>query len=146
VPLAFWELNNLGCITNRDVMKIITGLLVLALFGMAGCSGGNGFNAPNHSITTSNAGADQNIRAMSNVTLDGSHSTGANGKLITYQWSFESTPSGSRALLSNSAVVNPTFTPDMEGTYVLSLIVNEDRKSTRLNSSHSAKSRMPSSA
>lgn len=106
-------------------MKIFAGLLILALFGMAGCSSGNGINAPNNSITTSNAGTAQNIRAMSIVTLDGSHSTGANGKLITYQWSFESMPSGSRAVLSSSTVVNPTFTPDMEGTYALSLIVDD---------------------
>lgn len=37
----------------------------------------------------------------------------------------DSRPSGSTATLSSPTIVNPTFTPDVAGTYVLSLIVDD---------------------
>lgn len=98
--------------------------MVLALLVLCACGGGGG-NAPNNTVTAANAGPVQNVRALSLVTLDGSHSTGANGHLITYQWSFASKPAGSNAVLSNATIVNPTLTPDMPGVYVLSLAVND---------------------
>jgi len=64
------------------------------------------------------------------VTLDGSKSTGANGNLITYQWSIASGPAGSKATLSDSTIVNPTFTPDVAGNYVLNLQVSDDEGNT----------------
>jgi hypothetical protein len=98
-------------------------MLVATLLIGYGCGGGGGDNAP--STTTANAGPDQSVVAGSVVTLDGSQSTGANGSLITYQWSMVSNPAGSTATLSNATVVNPTFTADVAGAYALNLVVND---------------------
>ena len=88
------------------------------------CGGGGG-NAPNNRITAALAGANQNVRVGTLVTLDGSRSTGADGRLITYNWAFKSKPSGSSSILSDATVVKPTFVPDVAGDYVLSLVVND---------------------
>lgn len=72
-----------------------------------------------------NAGVDQTvIGASANpVTLNGNASQDRAGDAITYQWRFVSMPAGSKAVLSDVNTVNPTFIADIEGTYVLSLVV-----------------------
>jgi hypothetical protein len=72
-----------------------------------------------------NAGPDRNVATGSLVTLDGSGSSDANGDTLTYGWSFASKPAGSTATLSSATAVNPTFTADMPGAYVLSLVVHD---------------------
>ena len=72
-----------------------------------------------------NAGPDQSVYVNDTVTLDGSGSTDADGNLLTYSWTVTSTPAGSLAALSSSTSVNPTFTVDKAGTYVVSLMVND---------------------
>ena len=72
-----------------------------------------------------NAGGDQNVVTPSVVALDGSGSTDADGDLLTYTWSMVSRPVGSTAALSSPTVVNPTFTADVDGAYVMMLIVND---------------------
>jgi hypothetical protein len=58
--------------------------------------------------------------------LDGSASSDPNNFLpLTYAWSFISKPAGSAAVLSNSSIVNPTFTPDAKGDYLIQLIVTD---------------------
>ena len=74
---------------------------------------------------TSNAGADQVVTTGSSVTLDGSKSSDPDGDKLSYSWSFISRPSGSTASFSNNTVVNPSFTADKEGIYVIQLIVND---------------------
>lgn len=72
-----------------------------------------------------NAGAAQNVVTGTLVTLDGSGSNDANGDTITYSWSITSKPSGSSAVLSEQTNVKPTFTPDVDGSYVFNLVVND---------------------
>jgi preprotein translocase subunit SecF len=74
-----------------------------------------------------NAGVNQNVVVASVVTLDGSISSDANGDALTYKWVLLSKPSGSTASLSSSTATKPTFTADMAGTYVASLIVNDGK-------------------
>jgi N-acetylneuraminic acid mutarotase len=78
-----------------------------------------------NTMPTADAGSDQNVAVGSLVTLDGSKSTDTDGDSITYHWTMTTEPSGSDASLSDPTSVNPTFTADRVGIYVVSLIVND---------------------
>lgn len=72
-----------------------------------------------------NAGNDQNVNTAATVTLNGSKSSDADSDTLTYKWSIVSKPAGSNATLSDTTVVKPTFTADVDGAYVISLVVND---------------------
>jgi hypothetical protein len=72
-----------------------------------------------------NAGDDQAVNVGNPVTLDGGNSWDSDGNPLTYSWAFTSIPAGSAATLDDPTLVNPTFTADVPGTYVVSLIVND---------------------
>lgn len=74
-----------------------------------------------------NAGVNQSVVVANLVTLDGRASTDANGDTLTYKWTLLSKPTGSVAALSSSTVQKPTFTADLVGTYVASLVVNDGK-------------------
>src|SRR5260370_25109356 len=60
------------------------------------------------------------------VTLAGRRSSALPGVLLlSYAVSIVSKPAGSAATLSNPAIVNPTFTPDALGNYVIQLVVTD---------------------
>ena len=69
-----------------------------------------------------NAGANQAVAIGALVSLDGSGSSDLGGGSLVYSWTLTS-PEGSSASLSDPAVESPTFTPDVEGEYVLALSV-----------------------
>ncbi len=101
---------NDGTVSSNSDMVTIT----------AGTSSSTENNAP-----IANAGLDQNITTGELVTLDASSSSDADGDNLTYVWSFSSVPSGSAASLANASTVNASFTTDLDGDYVISLIVND---------------------
>jgi len=107
---------------NGKLLLIVPLLFSIAVM-MTGC--GSSSSNTNNSAPVANAGAGQNVVTGSTVTLDGSGSSDADGDALTYQWSFTSKPSGSSATLSNSTIVNPTFTADMDGSYIINLVVND---------------------
>jgi len=73
-----------------------------------------------------NAGTDQSVFLRTGpVTLDGSESYDPDDDPITYAWSFVSVPGGGKSALTGADTVNPTFTPDFKGDYVIQLIVND---------------------
>jgi hypothetical protein len=59
------------------------------------------------------------------VTLDGSASTVGAGRTISYNWSFSKTPAGSNAVLTGATLARPTFVPDLDGDYVVALLVGD---------------------
>lgn len=83
-----------------------------------------------NSAPVSNAGANQNVTVGVLATLDGTGSTDADRDLLTYSWTLISKPSGSSATLSSATSPKPTITPDVAGTYVASLVVNDGKVSS----------------
>ena len=80
---------------------------------------------PTNNPPVANAGQDQNVSTGDTVTLDGSGSYDPDGDTLTYNWSFISKPYGSNATLSDSSSIKPIFVPDLEGTYIVQLIIND---------------------
>ena len=71
------------------------------------------------------AGNDQTANSGNLVSLDGSASYDPDGDALNYVWSVSSQPAESNILLDNPLSVSPTFTPELLGTYVIQLIVND---------------------
>jgi K319L-like, PKD domain len=111
-------------------MKKLIAIFGLTLF-LYGCGGGSSSeNSPppqeaQNSPPVANAGNDQNASTGTVVTLNGSASSDADGDTLSYTWSLTSLPSGSNASLTSPTNVSPTFTADVDGTYVAQLIVND---------------------
>jgi len=78
-----------------------------------------------NSVPVSNAGSDQSVFVGDTVSLNGSGSGDVDGDILSYQWSFSSVPAGSTVAPSDSSIVNPSFVPDIVGTYAVQLIVND---------------------
>ena len=83
-----------------------------------------------------NAGPDQpTIFSGETVTLDGSRSTASGGgRIVTYAWT-RAGGTGSAVKLSDTTVVDPTFTPTLDPgdapvTYIFTLTVTDDAGST----------------
>jgi hypothetical protein len=72
-----------------------------------------------------NAGTSQAVPLGTTVSLDASGSSDPNGDPLTYNWSFVNKPSNSQAVLTDATSVNPSFTPDHSGLYVVQLTVND---------------------
>jgi hypothetical protein len=105
------------------ILRELGGVAVLGLL-LAGCGGGDGGGSSNKA-PVANAGAAQNVAVGGIVTLDGSASSDADGDTLTYAWSLTELPTGSAATLSSLTAQRPTFTPDVAGTYVARLVVND---------------------
>lgn len=69
-------------------------------------------------------GTDMKVDTGSVVQLDGSSSSDPDSLPLRYQWRFAQLPPGSDAVLNDSTIVNPSFTADVDGDYVLVLVVS----------------------
>ena len=78
-----------------------------------------------NSAPVANAGPDQTVAVGSVVNLNGSASSDPEDAPLTYSWSLVTRPSGSSATLSGAASTTPSFTADVDGTYIAQLIVND---------------------
>jgi hypothetical protein len=74
---------------------------------------------------TAEAGPDQALLTSALMQLDGALSSDPDGDAMTYEWALTAKPAGSTAQLSDPAAVNPIFTPDLSGDYLVQLIVND---------------------
>ena len=81
-------------------------------------------------MPVANPGNPQTVNTATLVTLSGAASTDANpGDVLTYRWTLTTRPTNSTSTLTvnptNSAIV--TFTPDLSGFYIATLIVNDGK-------------------
>ncbi len=74
-----------------------------------------------------NAGPAQTVGIGKLVMLDGRLSADANGDALGYLWSLNSRPAGSTAALAARSAAQVSFTADVEGLYVASLVVNDGK-------------------
>ena len=78
----------------------------------------------NNVAPVADAGNNQMVLVSETVFLSGSGSD-ANGDLLTFSWMITSKPAGSTAMLDDSTSQTPSFLADLEGTYTVSLVVND---------------------
>lgn len=99
-------------------------LILVSLLFLAGCGSGSDSGTTNIA-PVADAGQYQYLEVGSVVHLDGSGSSDQNGDTLSYKWTFMSQPSGSTSVLEVANSVAPYFTSDLEGDYVIQLIVND---------------------
>ena len=83
-----------------------------------------------NSAPVANAGPDTQVISGESVTLNGTSSSDADGDSLSYSWSFTSIPAGSGAAISDPSSPTPSFTTDLDGSYVVSLTVNDGEESS----------------
>lgn len=82
-------------------------------------------NSSSNTTPVANAGSDITIPLEQSVTLSGSNSSDVDGDELSFLWTLTNKPNDSALNLTNVNSVNITFTPDIIGTYQLSLVVND---------------------
>lgn len=71
-------------------------------------------------------GPEAGILVGETVHLDGSASSGPDPQsTLTYHWSFAAKPDGSNAVFSDQSLVNPFFSADIAGDYLVQLVVGD---------------------
>ncbi|MCJ8268279.1 MAG: PKD domain-containing protein, partial [Psychrosphaera sp.] len=81
-----------------------------------------------------NAGVDINSTVGNTINLTGLASSDINEDALTYAWQFDSRPGDSNATLSDTTSATPTFMADVEGNYVVNLVVNDGQLSSTSDS------------
>jgi hypothetical protein len=81
-----------------------------------------------------NAGPDQTVTIAQVVTLNGRGSSDPNGDPLTYSWCLRGRPQGSNATLNGANTAQPTFTPDVAGSYVFCLTVTDGQSGSASDS------------
>ena len=82
-----------------------------------------------NSKPVADAGEDRNVNVGQEVCLDGGESSDPDEDGITYSWVITSRPVGSdanEADLDDPGTVNPCFTPDVSGAYLVQLTVTDE--------------------
>jgi formylglycine-generating enzyme required for sulfatase activity len=79
-----------------------------------------------------NAGVPQTVAVGTPVVLDGSGSLDADGDTLAYRWFVGNNP-GEPVALSDSTAVSPDFVPNLLGTYVFGLIVDDGSSASLLD-------------
>lgn len=81
---------------------------------------------PVNTAPVANAGTDQTVLKGVPLTLGGS-ATDVDYDFITLQWSLAQKPGGSSAQLSGPTTASPSFTPDLAGSYVVTLVASDGK-------------------
>lgn len=78
-------------------------------------------------VPVGNAGSALVARVGTATQLDGSASKDDDGDALAYAWTLSTKPAGSNAVLANANSAKPSLTPDVAGTYVATLVVNDGK-------------------
>ncbi|MBI3180141.1 MAG: hypothetical protein HYZ27_10795 [Deltaproteobacteria bacterium] len=93
---------------------------------LAGCDSG----AEVAAMPVADAGFDQIVLPATEATLDGSGSFDPDGRDLSYRWTLVSKPAASSETLTAASTVSPRLLLDVDGYYVVSLVVsNGERES-----------------
>lgn len=80
------------------------------------------------------AGPDQTVAVGTAVTLNGRASADPDGDPLTYRWTMTARPAGSAAALADANTVAPGFTVDRVGSYTITLVVNDGKTDSAVDS------------
>ena len=80
----------------------------------------------NSHAPVADAGRDQNVKTGSRVSLSGANSIDVDSEIESYTWYIHSKPVDSTAMLDATNSISTSFTPDVDGTYVIALEVNDE--------------------
>lgn len=68
-------------------------------------------------------GSNQQGKVGETIMLNGGASQSGDGEPISYSWRFTQVPADSQVMLQRANLVNPAFTPDKSGEYLIELVV-----------------------
>lgn len=117
----------------RHLNMLILLLFVVSVLTVSGCDDSgirDLFTGSDNAIPVADAGGDQEVYTASTVNLIGSGSYDDDGDGLTYSWTIVSAPQGSAASLSNANYAIASIIPDVDGTYIIQLIVNDGEDSS----------------
>ncbi len=115
------------CFITKPLLSRLLSLILIAVF-LAACDG----NSVDRSyIPVADAGDDQNTRIGEMITFDASDSSDVDGEVLSYRWEFVEKPANSNAIIVGKDTISPTLSPDVDGTYIIQLIVNDGKTDSR---------------
>ncbi len=106
---------------TSEIQGKYSGNLISPLQTTFTTAGGN----PSNELPVANAGPDQTLALGGIVELNGGESTDPEGATISFAWRLLATPVESTSTLADPTIVQPRFTPDMPGEYIVGLVVND---------------------
>jgi hypothetical protein len=116
------------------ILVSFSGFLAACGGGGSGCKAGLGAvldcdksTSVANTAPVANAGGSQNVLTGALVALNGSASLDAQNDPLSYSWSFDSVPVGSKAVLVSAATAQPNFVADVDGAYALRLVVSDGK-------------------
>ena len=93
--------------------------------GIATSTASVGLTATNRPPVAAIAPLPSQVAPGTALHLDGSRSSDPDGDPLSFHWAVIARPSGSTAAFSDPSSTTPTFTPDVAGTYGISLVVTD---------------------
>ncbi len=111
---------------DSPVLLVLLSALVGSLLVLTGCDAVDTATEVTNEAPTAEAtvASSQPFNVNDPVQLDGSGSSDPDNDELNYEWTLD-TPSGSNASLEGPNTVDPTFIPDVGGTYTASLEVSD---------------------
>jgi len=87
-----------------------------------------------NNIPIADSGADLIVAISSTVSLNGLASSDADSNALSYLWEIKTKPNASVATLSDTSSFQPSFTADIDGIYIIELIVNDGYTNSSIDS------------